>query len=94
MKTSFIVLTIIFLFGGMLLIALSISHNDDKGTTGIIASNLTPEQSRRYDRRLTIKQIDSITSNLNLPFTSINAKGINPQYVTNHKPTPKNYLSD
>ncbi len=82
MKTFFVILTVLFLFGGMVLIGLNIKDKADSKNNGsekavvVNASNSAP-----YQNEYSMKQIDSITSALNYNFTKANAKGLNPNFM-------------
>ncbi len=68
---TFVALSLLFLFGGLTAIGLS---NYDSGTEK--NSNVLTGGYEGYENILSINQIDSVTSNNNYYFTSVNAKGI------------------
>ncbi len=63
-----IFLSIFFLFGGLFLVGLFTNHNNESAIKFVTAKSEAES--------LSMKQIDSVTSKYNYPFTSINAAGI------------------
>ncbi len=64
--------SIFFLFGGLLLVGAFTNHSGDNDESKSIKYVTTQSASET----LSMKQIDSVTSKYNYPFTSINAAGI------------------
>jgi len=72
----FVFVTIFFLFGGLLLIgAFSTSSKDKKDLNSVNTTQVTYPQKMK--KKLSIKQIDSVTSAYNYYFTSANAIKVN-----------------
>ena len=63
-----IFLSIFFLFGGLFLVGVFTNHNNGNAIRFVTAKSEAES--------LSMKQIDSLTSKYNYPFTSINAAGI------------------
>lgn len=60
--------SIFFLFGGLFLVGVFTNHNNNNSVRYVTAQS--------ESESLSMKQIDSVTSKYNYPFTSINAAGI------------------
>ena len=77
---SFIILlSLVFLFGGLFAVGAFSNQGPENGKPSKISETvLQPEQ----DNRLSMKQIDSLTSTYNYPFTSANAAGSSVYSVT------------
>ena len=63
-----IFLSIFFLFGGLFLVGVFTNHANNNSVKYVAAQS--------ESESLSMKQIDSVTSKYNYPFTSINAAGI------------------
>lgn len=63
-----IFLSIFFLFGGLFLVGVFTNHANNNSVKYVTAQS--------ESESLSMKQIDSVTSKYNYPFTSINAAGI------------------
>ena len=76
MKTLVLIVTVVFLFGGIYMVG-AYSKSIEKKHLNTDANASIQNAKPSYS----IKQIDNITSKLNYSFTSVNQKGISPYYI-------------
>ncbi len=74
MKTLLIVFTLLFLFGGIFLVFFDVGSTVNEKSAKLNTVSAKEKFTQFEDKKLTIKQIDSISAMNNLPFTKYNAR--------------------